>query len=67
MQMRRPSVPVDQVVGRPVGEVAELYRAEGFEVRVVDLDVNSVTASDLRSNRIFIVVRDGRVVEGTVE
>jgi hypothetical protein len=35
-----PQVWTDTVSGRPAADIARLYRADGFEVQVVDLDVN---------------------------
>ena len=63
--VRAPRVPVDTVSGRPVEEAAQIYRAEGFEVQVIDLDVNPIADAMFNTNRIRLVIRDGLVVQAT--
>lgn len=62
---RTPRVPTDIVTGRSVEEIAQLYRAEGFEIQVVDLDVNPIADAMFNTNRIRLVIRDGLVVRAT--
>lgn len=62
---RQPQTPVADVPGRPTDEVAELYRADGFRVQVVEIDDDPVLTMDLRADRIRVFVRDGQVVRAT--
>jgi len=62
---RQPRTPVGDVAGRPTDEVAELYRADGFRVQVVEIDDDPVLTMDLRADRIRVFVRDGQVVRAT--
>lgn len=62
---RTPHLPTADVAGRPAAEVAGLYRAEGFEVQVVDLDRNPVVDAVFITNRIRLAVRDGIVVRAS--
>jgi hypothetical protein len=59
---RTPEVPTDTVSGRPAADVARLYRADGFEVQVVDLDVNPVVDAVFNAGRIRLATRNGVVV-----
>lgn len=57
-----PHPSTSDVVGRPTDEATKLYRADGFRVEVIDLDNERGVTLDLRSDRIRLWVRDGRVV-----
>jgi hypothetical protein len=63
--MRKPRVPIADVIGRPTDDVLDLYRADGFQVQAIDLDTNPVMTADLRFGRIRLFVRDGRVVRAS--
>ena len=60
-----PTLAPDDAAGRPVEEVAEPYRDEGFEVEVHDLGGPYALHSDLHPHRIRLLVADGRVVDAT--
>ena len=60
-----PHVPTDDVAGRPAADVAQLYRADGFEVQVVDLDTDAVVDAMLDMNRIRLDTRNGLVVHAS--
>jgi hypothetical protein len=62
---RTPQVPTDIVSGRPVDDVAQLYRADGFEVQVVDLDTNPIVDAVFNAGRIRLAARNGRVVQAS--
>ena len=53
----------DTVPGRPAADVAQLYRADGFEVQVVDLDTNAIVDAELNAGRICVATRNGFVVQ----
>ena len=55
----------DTVPGRPADDVAQLYRADGFEVQVVDLDTNAIVDAELNAGRIRIATRNGFVVQAS--
>ncbi len=63
--MRKPRLPIAEVIGRPADEILDLYRADGFQVEALDLDNPSPMTADLRFNRIRLFVRNGRVVEAS--
>ena len=60
-----PTLAPDDARGRPIDEVAEIYRGEGFEVEVHHLGDPYLLHSDLRPHRIRLLVTDGRVVDAT--
>jgi hypothetical protein len=62
---RAPQVSTDTVSGRPAADVARLYRADGFEVQVVDLDTNPVVDAVFNAGRIRLATRDGLVVQAS--
>jgi hypothetical protein len=62
---RTPRVPTDAVSGRSVDDVAQLYHADGFEVQVVDLDVNPVVDAVFNAGRIRLATRNGLVVHAS--
>jgi hypothetical protein len=58
-------VSTDTVPGRPADDVAQLYRGDGFEVQVVDLDTNAIVDAELNAGRIRIATRNGVVVQAS--
>ena len=63
--MRKPRVPIAEVIGRPADEILDLYRADGFQVQAFDLDTDAVMTADVQFNRIRLFVRNGRVVRAS--
>jgi hypothetical protein len=59
---RDPRIPLGDVVGRPVGDVVGLYRADGFRVEIVDADHTPVMTLEFSPDRIRLIARAGRVV-----
>jgi hypothetical protein len=45
-------VSTDTVSGRPADDVAQLYRADGFQVQVVALDTNAIVDAELNADRL---------------
>jgi len=43
----------------------QLYRGDGFEVQVVDLDTNAIVDAELNAGRIRIATRNGFVVQAS--
>jgi hypothetical protein len=62
---RTPQVSTDTVSGRPAADVAQLYRADGFEVQVVDLDTNPIVDAVFNAGRIRLATRNGLVVQAS--
>jgi hypothetical protein len=62
---RTPHVSTDTVTGRPADDVAQLYRADGFEVQVVDLDTNPIVDAMFNAGRIRLAIRNGLVVQAS--
>lgn len=55
-------MPFTDVIGCDAEEAAELYRADGFIVELLDLDFSTVMTMEYRHNRIRLLTRDDRVV-----
>lgn len=53
------------MTGRPADDVAELYRADGFEVHVVDLDTNPIVDAVFNAGRIRLATRNGLDVQAS--
>jgi hypothetical protein len=53
------------VSGRPADDVAHLYRADGFEVQIVDLDINPIVDAVFNAGRIRLATRNGLVVQAS--
>ncbi|MDT0353562.1 hypothetical protein [Pseudonocardia charpentierae] len=53
----------DTMSGRPADDVAQLDRADGFEVQVVALDTDAIVDAELNADRIRIATRNGFVVQ----
>ena len=62
---RTPRVSTDTVAGRRVDDVAQLYRADGFEVQVVDLDTNPIVDAVFNAGRVRLATRNGLVVQAS--
>jgi hypothetical protein len=62
---RTPQVPTDSVSGRATDEVAQLYRAEDFDVDVRNLDGDTRVTLELDPERSRLCTRDGLVVQVT--
>jgi hypothetical protein len=62
---RTPHVSTHTVAGRQADDVAQLYRADGFDVQVVDLDINPVVDAMFNAGRIRLAIRKGLVVEAS--
>jgi hypothetical protein len=62
---RTPQVPTHTVSCRPAADIAQLYRADGFKVQVVDLDTNPVVDAMFNAGRIRLATRDGLVVQAS--
>jgi hypothetical protein len=61
----QPSLATGDAAGKRVDGVAELYRREGFTVELYYLGEPVGLTGDLRSDRIRLLVHDGRIVDAT--
>jgi hypothetical protein len=59
------TVALETTIGQPVAGVADRYLAEGFEVEIVDPDIQGAMTADLRPNRIRLLVHDGVIVDAS--
>lgn len=57
-----PTVAPRDVAGRGAEETADLYRADGFHVQVLDVATSRYMTLEYRPDRIRLLVRDGLVV-----
>ena len=60
-----PTIAPKSTIGQPVAGVADRYRAEGFEVGIIDPDLHGGVTLDLRPNRIRLLVHDGVIVDAS--
>jgi hypothetical protein len=45
--------------------VAGRYRAEGFTVQIIDPDIHGGIETDLRTDRIRLLIHDGVIVDAS--
>ena len=60
---RTSHVSTDTLPGRPADDVAQLHRADGFEVQIVDLDVSPDVDAAFQGGRVRLATRNGLVIQ----